>query len=236
VNRVVQRLIGHIAPALERRGFALKKGIDPAFIKKTESGFFYFSLPCFSMAGFEVVRCGLGVRHNAVEDIVNQLGHIWGDANRKNTTTVYRGLQFFPFVAGRDEEQIIRLDNIESDSAIAAANIISMLECDGFAFLDRYSSLGECARGLNDPIEAISHPLCNSFHVRAYSGVAASAFIEPHGVADLIQAYLSFMRTAGASDPRMYDVAKDKTGVEAMRERLETVARLALTAGEISKR
>ena len=180
--------------------------------------------------GYQVVKCGLGVRHDRVDDIVNQLGHIWGDNNRKNTTTVYRGLEFFPFVATRDEKQIIRFPHVEEDANVAAANIIAMLENDGFAFFDRYSILEECARGLNEPIETITHALCNSFPSRAYYGVAAAALSEPGRVPDLVQAYVEFMRTSGAVDPKMYDVAKDKTGVEAMRERLETVVRLALAA------
>jgi hypothetical protein len=180
--------------------------------------------------GYQVVKCGLGVRHDRVDDIVNQLGHIWGDANRKHTTTIYRGLEFFPFVATRDEKQIIRFTHVEGDAAIAAANIIAMLEDDGFAFFDRYSSLEECARGLNEPIETITHPLCNSFPGRAYYGVAAAALTEPDRVIELVEAYVKFMHTSGAVDPKMYDVAKDKTGVEAMRERLETVARLGLAA------
>lgn len=218
---------------LEGRGFKLKKGLDLAFSKRERFGFVYLSLPSFPMpenGGYQVVNCGLGVRHNKVDDIVNQLGHIWGDANRKNTTTVYRGLQFFPFVADRDEKQIIRFPHVDEDAAVAAANIQGMLEGDGFGFFERYSSLEECAQGLNEPIETRTHPLCNGFPLRAYYGVAAAALTQPDRVPTLVERYVEFIRSSGVVDPLMYDVAKDKTGVDAMMERLETVARLGLAA------
>jgi len=218
---------------LEQRGFKLKKGLDVAFLKRERFGFLYLSLPSFPMpenGGYQVVNCGLGVRHNRVDDVVNQLGHIWGDANRKNTTTVYRGLQFFPFVAERDEKQVIHFPHVEEDAAVAAANLSAMLEGDGFGFFERYSSLEECAQGLNEPIETRTHPLCNGFPLRAYYGVAAAALTQPDRVPTLVQRYVEFIRSSGVVDPLMYDVAKDKTGSDAIIERLETVARLGVAA------
>lgn len=180
--------------------------------------------------GYQVVKCGLGVRHDRVDDIVNQLGHIWGDANRKNTTTVYRGLEFFPFVAARDEKQIIRFPHADEDAAVAAENILAMLNEDGFAFFERYSSLEECAQDLNDPIETRTHPLCNGMPGRAYYGVAAAALTQPDRVTSLVREYVEFIRSSGVVDPGMYDVGNDKTGIDAIVERLETVARLGLAA------
>ena len=233
MNRAVKSLVDRILSTLEGRGFKLKKGPDAVFLKKEKFGFLDFSFATFPMpenGGYQVVKYGLGVRHDRVDGIVNQLGHIWGDANRKNTTTVYRGLEFFPFVAARDEKQIIRFPHVEEDADAAAANIIAMLEADGFAFFERYSSLEECAQGLNDPIEAITHPLFNRFPSRAYYGVAAAALTEPDQVPNLVQKYVEFMRESGAVDQLMYDVGKDKTGIDAVMERLETVARLGLAA------
>ena len=231
LNRAIKSLVERILPVLEERGFKLKKGADPVFIRRERFGFLYLAFPSFPMpenGGYQVVRCGLGVRHDRVDDIVNQLGHIWGDANRRNTTTVYRGLEFFPFVTTRDEKQIIRFLHIEEDADVAAANIIAMLKEDGFAFFERYSSLEECTKGLNDPIEAITHPLFNRFPSRAYYGVAAAALTEPDRVQNLLQRYVEFMHSSGVVDQLMYDIAKDKTGIDAMVERLETVARLGL--------
>lgn len=234
LNRAIKALVDLVLPTMEGRGFKLRKAVDAAyFIKREKFGFFEFSLPSFVMpesGGYQVVNPGLGVRQNRVDDIVNQLGHIWGDANRKNTTTIYRGLKFFPFVAGRDERQIIRFPHVEEDAPVAAANIIEMLESDGFAFFDRYSSLTECAQGLNEPIQTLTHPLCNGFPLRAYYGVTAAALVEPDRVSALVREYVDYIRDSGAVDPLIYDVAKDKTGVEAMAERLETVSRLGLAA------
>lgn len=232
MNRAVKSVVDLILPTLEGRGFKLKKAVDAAyFIKREKFGFLDFSLPSFPMpenGGYQVIHPGLGVRHNRVDDIVNQLGHIWGDDNRKSTTTVYRGLQFFPFVAGRDEQQIVRFPHVEEDAEVAAANIRAMLEGDGFAFFDRYSSLEACAQGLNEPIETITHPLFNRFPNRAYYGVAAAALTDPDRVPTLVREYVEFIRSSGAVDIGAYDVGNDKSGIDAMTERLETVARLGL--------
>ncbi|WP_443751353.1 hypothetical protein [Asticcacaulis solisilvae] len=234
LNRAVKALVDEMQPILEGRGFKIRKGIDVSFSKRERFGFLYLSLPSFPMpenGGYQVVNCGLGVRHNRVDEIVNQLGHIWGDANCKNTTTVYRGLQFFPFVAARDEKQIIRFPHVEVDATVAAENIRAMLEADGFEFFERYSSLGECAQGLNEPIETRVHPLCNGFPLRAYYGVAAAALTEPDRVPHLIEQYIEFIRDSGIVDPLMYEVAKDKSGLAAVAERLEFVARLGIASG-----
>jgi hypothetical protein len=224
--------VDRVRPTLASRGFKLKKSIDAAYFTKREKfGFLELSLPSFGRAengGYQVISPGLGVRHDRVDDIVNQLGHIWGDANRKNTKTVYRGLEFFPFVAARDAKQIIRFPHVEEDADLAAADIIAMLEVDGFAFFERYSLLEECARGLNEPIETRTHPLCNGFPLRAYYGVAAAALTKPSRVPSLVEEYVEYIRGSGAVDPLMYDVAKNKTGIDAMVERLETVARLGV--------
>lgn len=233
MNRAVKSLVDQLLPLMESRGFKLKKGADVAFVKRERFGFLYLSLPSFPMpedGGYQVVKCGLGVRHDRVDDIVNQLGHIWGDANRKNTTTIYRGLEFFPFVAARDEKQVIRFSHVDEDAVVAAENIRAMLDEDGFAFFDRYSSLEECAQGLNDPIEARTHPLCNGFPLRAYYGVAAAALTQPDRVAGLVRDYVEFIRSSGVVDPLMYDVGKDQTGIDAIVERLETITRLGIAA------
>lgn len=234
MNRAVKALVDLISPTMENRGFKLKKSVDSAyFIKREKFGFLDFSLPSFPMpenGGYQVIHPGLGVRHNRVDDIVNQLGHIWGDANRKNTTTVYRGLEFFPFATGRDEKQIIRFPYFDEDAALAAENIGAMLDEDGFAFFARYSSIEECAQGLNDPIATRTHPLCNGMPGRAYYGVAAAALTQPDHVANLVRDYAEFIRSSGVVDNGVYDVGKDKTGIDAIVERLETVARLGLAS------
>ena len=203
MNRAVKSLVDRILPTLEGRGFKLQRGTDVVFLKREKFGFLDFSFATFPMpedGGYQVVKCGLGVRHNRVDDIVNQLGHIWGAANRKNTTTVHRGLEFFPFVPARDERQIIRFLHVEEDADVAAANVIAMLEGNGFGFFDRYSSLEQCARGLNEPIEAITHPLFNRFPSRAYYGVAAAALTEPDRVVNLVRDYVEFKRLREGSE------------------------------------
>ena len=154
MNKAIDTLAPLISPVLERRGFKFRKS-DASYFKREKFGFLYFSLVSHLVSdsgGYYVVEYGLGARHDRVDNIVNQLGHIWGDAYRKRTTTVYRGLTFFPFDSKRDGRQLIHSSNIRIDAAAASDNIVGMLEESGLDFYDRYSSLVECARGLNVPI------------------------------------------------------------------------------------
>ena len=66
----------------------------------------------------------------------------------------------------RDKEHIIRLSDPAEDAEVAAGNITAMLEEDGFAFFDRYSSLAECTRGLNDPMRVIRRGILGLTHFR----------------------------------------------------------------------
>ncbi len=223
-----------IKPMLEKQGFKFRAS-DLSFKKKQEFGFSYLSFPSFPMGddgGYQVIITGLGVRHDRIDDIVNQLGHIWGDDNRKGTTTVYRGLEFFPFDPERDGRKIVRFPHVEEDAEVVAASLAAMLAGDGFAFYDRYASLVECSRGLNDPIDAMTHPLLNRFPMRAYYGVACAALAEPERVPALIREYTDIVRRSEVIDVGVYDVAKDLPGVEGIIARINAVAEMAVAEGK----
>lgn len=219
-----------LKPLLEKHGFKFKSS-NLTFKKKRDFGFLYLSFPSFPMpenGGYQVIETGLGVRHDRVDNIVNKLGHIWGDDNRKGTTTVYRGLEFFPFDSDRDGRKSVRFTHVEEDAEAAYASIEAMLLNDGFAFYDKYASILECSHGLNDPIDAMNHPLFNRFPMRAYYGVASAAIAEPKRVPDLVQSYADFVRQTSVVDSGVYDVAKDLSGIDAIVARLEAVAEVAL--------
>jgi hypothetical protein len=77
-----------------------------------------------------------------------------------------------------------------------------MLDGEGEKFFKQYSSLLECSRGLNHPIESKTHSLCNNFPRRAYYGVAAAFFAENSRVPELVRQYLEF---AKGVQPNQYD-------------------------------
>lgn len=233
MNRAEKALMDRLKPLLEKHGFKFKSS-NLTFKKKRDFGFLYLSFPSFPMpenGGYQVIETGLGVRHDRVDDVVNKLGHIWGDDNRKGTTTVYRGLEFFPFNRDRDGRKSVRFTHVEEDAEAAYASIEAMLLNDGFAFYDQYSSVLECSHGLNDPIDAMSHPLFNRFPMRAYYGVASAAIAEPERVPDLVQSYTDFVRQNDVVDSGVYDVAKDLSATDAIVARLKAVAEMALAAG-----
>lgn len=227
MNQVEIILKSFLEPILREQGFKAQSRLG--FKRRTDFGFQYLSIPSFAMgkSGPYVVNVGLGVRHNKVDNIVNQLGHIWGEANQKNTTTVYRGLEHFPFDASRDGRKVISFDRLETEAQSVAACISAMLVDDGFEFLRTYSDLQECSVGLNDPIETRTHPLCNSFEVRAYYGVAAAALTQPERVSSLIRDYTDYARKNGVSNTPVFEVRKELSGADAVASRLEFVAEAA---------
>jgi hypothetical protein len=182
------------------------------FIRKECYGFsclVWTSVPVSSSGRSLELTPVLGVRHDVVENLVNRLGLIYGDDNKKYTTTVDRGLGFFPFTEGIEYRQHIRLDAIDDDVGRVAANVTSMLDEHGDQFFQRYSSLLECSRGLNDVINVNTHPLCNNFPLRAYYGVAAAFFSENDRVPELVDGYLDFARV---STPKQYDEIAKRLG------------------------
>lgn len=228
MNRAEQVLKALLEPALREHGF---KPISShlGFRRRASFGFHYLSFSGFAMAagGPYVVNVGLGVRHNRVDEIVNQLGHIWGSANQKNTTTVYRGLELFPFDARRDGRKVIASERVEQDARSLASDVLAMLLADGLEFFSRYSDLQECSVGLNTPIEAHTHQLCNNFPLRAYYGVVAAALTQPERVPSLIQSYVDFALQGGAAEVMMYEVGKELSGVDAIARRLNFLAETA---------
>jgi hypothetical protein len=226
LNRASQLLADALASFLEQRGFKFRKALD-AFVKRERFGFSKLSLPSFSMGGnsdgWYEINIGLAVRHDAVDRVVNTLGHIWGEANQKGTSTVYRGLQFFPF-AGHPGSFQIASNAVDRDVKKAKAEIEAMLSAGGFKFFEEYSSVLRCSIGLNDPIETRTHPLCNSFPLRAYYGVAAAGLSQPERVPELIRKYAEFAEAEGMVDSAVYDVGRELTGLEAINVRFHAVA------------
>lgn len=171
---------------------------------------------------------GLGVRHDQIEDVVNQLGHIYGEDNRRQTTTIYRGLGFFPFKPNGVSELTIRLTHLEEDADKAAESLHSMLQEDGLPFFDRYASVLECSEGINDPLDAPTHPLINRHAGRAYTGVRAAAVAQPERVEALIAGYSDLARRGRLRDAGVvYDIGKGLDEPDAIIKRLKTVAELA---------
>lgn len=225
MNQAEQTLSAILGPVLREHGFKrVASGL--AFTRRTSFGFHYLSLPSFATGagGPYVVNVGLGVRHGQIDDIVNRLGHIWGEANQKNTTTVYRGLEHFPFEPTRDGRKVIRSERLEADAHFVASDVLAMFQLDGLEFFRRYSDVYECSVGLNDPIEARTHSLCNNFQLRTCYGVAAAALTQPERVASLVRDYTDFARREGVSDTPVFDVGKELSGADALKMRLEYVA------------
>lgn len=196
MNNAEKALVEQLIPILAANGFKWMKA-RAMFVRKEPYGF-----SSLSWASYPTPKDGgrlelvplLAVRHDVVEGVVNELGLIYGEANKKFTATVDRGLGFFPFKKHRDEKQYIRFESVEIDAKLAAVDITSMLNSDGEKFFEKYSSLIECSRGLNHPIESESHPLCNNFPQRAYYGVAAAFFAENNRVPELVREYLKFAK------------------------------------------
>ncbi|WP_374599908.1 hypothetical protein [Brevundimonas sp.] len=228
MNQAEQALKALLDPMLRDQGFKPNSS-NLGFRRRTSFGFHYLSLPVFAMqqGGPYVVNVGLGVRHDRVDEIVNQLGHVWGSANQRNTTTVYRGLEFFPFDASRDGPKTIDFERIELEAHSIASDVSAMLLADGFGFLHAYSDIHECSVGLNAPINVRTHQLCNNFPLRAYYGVVAAALAQPERLPSLIQSYTDFAQQEGAVEIMMYEVGKELSGIEAIAYRLEFLARTA---------
>lgn len=116
---------------------------------------------------------------------------------------------------------------MEAEAQSVASSISAMLLDDGFEFFRVYSDLHECSLGLNEPVEAHTHPLHNSFQLRAYYGVAAAALTQPERVSSLIRDYTDVARKGGVSNTPVFEVGKELSGADAVASRLEFVVKAA---------
>lgn len=211
MNGAEKSLVKTLRPMLLATGFEWVRSRE-YFIRRTPYGFcslLWTSYPTLEGGEGYVLGPIIGVRHDAVEDLVNRLGLIYGDDNKRYTKTVSRVLKFFPINKNRPYIQKIRRSSIEEDAKRVADNFFEIVTQEGEQFFEKYSSLLECSKGLNTPIEVASHPLFNNFPLRAYRGIAAASFCERDRVPTLVQDYLKYAKTSYSSQ---YDTISKRIG------------------------
>lgn len=116
-----------------------------------------------------------GVRHEVVEELVNQLGLVYDTENQRATTTVSSSLLYFPLNPGRSYSLFLPDKAAEPELNAAAMEISGILATDLLPFFNRYSSLVECAQGLESDQMARAHHLCNNYEQRMYRAIASSS-------------------------------------------------------------
>ena len=198
MNNAEKLLVEKLKPLLSPLGFKWVRARD-IYIRQEEYGFSSFCWASHSTqeeGGRLEITPVLGVRHHVMEDVVNQLGLVYGDENKRYTATVEQGLGYFPLQAGKTYTQYVRLASFEFDVMQSATALAGILGEEGSEFFERYSSLLACSQGLNNQIESKSHPLCNNFPRRAYYGIATAWFAEKERVPDLTDRYLRFAKEA----------------------------------------
>lgn len=198
MNDHEKALVAQLKGPLLAMGFNWVKARE-AFVRTEAYGFSCFSwtsYPRSDHGGGVAIGPVLGVRHDRVDGVVNKLGLVLGERNMRNTTTVSRGLEFYPFSSELwGGSHYIRSSHAEADVRNAASAIGQMMVECGLDFFERYSSILECSIGLNEPVNSLTHPLCNNFPRRAYYGIGAAFFSERDRVPGLVSGYLDFARS-----------------------------------------
>ncbi|WP_156811581.1 hypothetical protein [Cupriavidus sp. USMAHM13] len=195
MHAVEKMLVKALCPDLERLGFSWINARE-MFVRRWDGGFDSFTWaahPTHDDGGRLELIPLVGVRHDVVDDVVNQLGLVFGAGNQMFTTTVERGLGYFPFSPSRNYVQYIRFAAAEGDVLRVSANMLAILKGEGGDFYEKYSSLLNCSVGLNEPVETKVHPLCNNFPRRAYYGIACSAIAESDRLKSLVDQYKSYV-------------------------------------------
>ncbi|GAB2615438.1 hypothetical protein [Novilysobacter erysipheiresistens] len=170
-----------------------------AFVRKEPHGFSQFLWATYPTvvgdATGQHYSLIVGVRHDIVEDAVNQLGLIYGSDNQSATTTVDTPLEKFPLSAERQYSYFLPNSANEHDISAAASSIATSVENDLSGFYTRYASLQECAAGLNSKPTDRSHHLYNNLEPRMYRAIASAHLGRLPGFDSLLEqwqsAYLS---------------------------------------------
>ncbi|WP_454674021.1 hypothetical protein [Achromobacter pestifer] len=138
MNAIEKKLVKSLNPLLEGKGFVWSKSRE-MYIRKRRYGFDSLVWTCHPDAeegGRLQIGPVLGVRHDEVDDLVNQLPIVYGEDNKKYTTTVSRVLVYFPFRPA-SEPQYIRLSNVDGDVALVVENILKIFEIGGDEFFTK---------------------------------------------------------------------------------------------------
>ncbi len=162
------------------------------FIQKTAWGFNEFlwtTHPTISSDSIMSEKYSLvfGVRHEAVESVVNQLNLVHGDDNKKYTTTVSCPLELFPISSKRHYSYVVANGAHEKDVENVAKEIAAVVANDGLPFYEHYSTLSACAADLNTNLRSRSHKLLNNLERRMYYAVAAAYLAEQKDCASLVE-------------------------------------------------
>jgi hypothetical protein len=128
-----------------------------------------------------------GVRHDVVEDVVNQLGLVYGADNQRATATVDRALVYFPLRVGQSYSIFLPDQASEAELQAAAALVSDWFKHDLDPFFNQYASLAECAQGLSRDPTAASHALYNNYEPRMYRAIASSCLSGMSGVAHQLE-------------------------------------------------
>jgi hypothetical protein len=197
MNNAEKAIVEQLSPKLTELGFKWVKSRS-VYVRRETFGFSSFcwaSHTTHDEGGRLEITPLLGVRHDVVENVVNQLGLINGEENQRYTPTVEQGLSYFPLREGIVYTQFVRLSSADLDIQNVVSSFTALLEGEGDDFFKKYSSIESCSHGLNSVIEAKTHPLCNNFPLRAYYGIATAKLSEPKRVSELADKYLQYAKT-----------------------------------------
>ena len=162
-----------------------------AFVRSEAHGFAEFLWTCHPSVQSDTLgqlrSLVVGVRHNAVENFVNQLGLVYGTENQQATATVSCPLAYFPLRSGQSYSLFLRDQAADSELQVAAAEVSTWLNTDLALFFSKYASLAECAQGLSSEPLAKSHALYNNYEPRMYRAIASSCLSQTSGVAEQLK-------------------------------------------------
>jgi hypothetical protein len=177
MERLGLRLVREVNDFSAPLGFRYIAKIN-MFVRNTEYGFDAFlwtSHPALSgdVMGQQYSLLAM-LRHNAVDNVVNQLGLIYGEENQKFSSTVCSALELFPPSNARQYSYFLADSASDADLAGVAQSIAVAVKEDACPFFERYSSLTECAIGLNSSPRANTHFLFNNLERRMYYSIATA--------------------------------------------------------------
>ncbi|WP_036168162.1 hypothetical protein [Noviluteimonas dokdonensis] len=187
------RLTKAIAPFAEASGFRYisKRG---TFVRKETHGFSEFLLMTYPTvvdgALGQHYELAAGVRHDVVEQVVNQLGLVYGSEYQSATTTVLTSPDRFPLTPGNQYTWFLPNAASERDVQDVAGAVASCLTAELLSYFARYASLQECSTGLNSSPESRSHPLYNKPEPRMYRAITAAHLCGEANFGTLVEGWL----------------------------------------------
>jgi hypothetical protein len=151
MNKTERELAKLVKPIFEAEGFELKKDWN-SFVRYTDYGFDDFMIVDQGHLDYDyttTIGCAFSVRHDAIQNLYNSMGFIYGEDAQKQNVTLALSYPFIPWQS-RDSTLKIHQETRAEDMQKVAQIFTEAFKQHALPFYEKYADLHEIEAKLNE--------------------------------------------------------------------------------------